>query len=135
VWYGEDGSTMLLEWDAPSEQCLAAWANTIDTTEAGAVGVVLTALEGCAGLVAVRRAETRTGADYYVGPPGTGRDDLERCLRLEISGVDLGPASAVYARIAQKMRQAMRGDSILPALVGVAGFRARLIVLEHVEDE
>lgn len=135
VWYDDDRATLTLEWIEPAERTLAAWANAIETTEAGAVGVVLAALEQSTGLVAVRRAETRSGADYYVGPSGTGREDLEHCLRLEISGVDRGPASAIYLRVAQKIQQTMRGDCNLPALVGVVGFRVRLIVLEPVEDE
>lgn len=135
VWDRDQPSALVLDWDTPDERRLAAWANVTDATEAGAVGIVLLALELCMGLVAVRRAETRTGADYYVGPPGTGRDDLEQCLRLEISGVDHGPASRVYRRVAEKVGQAIRGDSNLPALVGVVGFEMRLVVLEPVEEE
>jgi hypothetical protein len=135
VWNGDEKQGLLLDWNTPDERCLAAWGNEIDTTEAGAVGLVLTALETCVGLVAVRRAETLTGCDYYVGPHGTGRNDLEQCSRLEISGVDHGPASKVYRRVAEKIEQAIRGESNLPALVGVVGFKARLIVFEPVEDE
>jgi hypothetical protein len=135
VWDRDQPTTLVLVWDTPDERRLAAWANVTDTTEAGAVGIVLLALELCMGLVAVRRAETRAGADYYVGPPGTGRDDLEQCLRLEISGVDHGPASRVYRRVTEKVGQVIRGDSNLPALVGVVGFEVRLVVLEPVEEE
>lgn len=99
------------------------------------MGMVLAVLERCAGMVAVRRAETRTGADYYVGPPGSGREDLERCLRLEISGVDHGPASVVWGRVFDKVQQTIRGASNLPALVGVVGFKASLVVPEPVEME
>lgn len=135
TWHEDHRAALVIEWDAPGARAIAAWANSIDATEAGAVGVVLAALEQATGMVAIRRAETRTGADYYVGPPDAGHEDLERCLRLEISGVDRGPASAIYLRVAQKVQQTMRGDSNLPALVGVVGFRARLIVLEPVEEE
>lgn len=100
-----------LEWEDPGERMLASWANANEATEAGAVALVLAALERCTGMVAVRRAETRTGADYYVGPPGSGRDDLEHCLRLEISGVDRGAASTIYARVSriQPSRPGWRG--------------------------
>lgn len=135
VWNQEEQTPVLLEWDVPDERLLAAWANTNEATESGAVGLVLAALETCAGLVAVRRAETRTGADYYVGPPGSGREDLEQCLRLEISGVDHGSASLVHGRVFEKVRQTMRGESNLPALVGVVGFKVSLVVLEPVETE
>jgi len=42
-----------------------AWANRDDATEAGAYELALGAIEVMRGLVAVRRAETRTGADYF----------------------------------------------------------------------
>lgn len=135
IWDRDQHRALLLDWNTPDERQLAAWANATEATEAGAVGLVLLALEVCTGLVAVRRAETRTGADYYVGPPGTGREDLEHCLRLEISGVDQGSSSTIYRRLAEKIEQAIRGESNLPALVGVVGFKMRLVVLEPVEDE
>ncbi|HEX2076126.1 MAG TPA: hypothetical protein VHG08_00405 [Longimicrobium sp.] len=135
AWNQEEQTSLLLEWDAPGERLLSAWANTNEATEAGAVGLALAALETCASLVAVRRAETRTGADYYVGPPGSGREDPEQCLRLEISGVDHGSASLVHRRLFEKVQQAIRGESNLPALAGVAGFKVSLIVLEPVEAE
>jgi hypothetical protein len=135
VWNQEEQTPLALEWDVPDERLLAAWANTNEATEAGAVGLVLAALETCAGLVAVRRAETGTGADYYVGPPGSGREDLERCLRLEISGVDHGSASLVHGRVFEKVQQTLQGKSNLPALVGVVGFKVSLVVLEPVEIE
>ena len=135
VWDQDRRTDLEFYWDAPNKRLLASWANVNETTEAGAVALVLAALETCAGMVAVRRAETWTGADYYVGPPGSGRDDLEHCLRLEISGVDRGSSSTVYARVARKVRQVIRGASNLPALVGVVGFRACLMVLQPVEAE
>jgi hypothetical protein len=43
-----------------------AWANTTDTTETGAYGIAIAAVEVTDGLVTVARAETRTGADYAI---------------------------------------------------------------------
>src|SRR5579884_659866 len=105
-----------ISWESPDSRTLAAWANTVDTTEAGAYCCVIAGLEQMRGLFAVRRAETGTGADYYVGPEGSGEDDLEGCLRLEVSGVDGGSADVVAARMRAKTRQATRGNSSLPAL-------------------
>ncbi len=48
----------------PDERVRNAHANEIDATETGAYGVSLAAVEAVAGLVAVRRAETLTGADW-----------------------------------------------------------------------
>ena len=84
--------------------------------------------------MAVRRAETKTGADYYIGPVGTQVEDLEDCLRLEVSGVNRGQPAAVTRRLDQKLRQALAGTSNLPALAGVVGFEARVICLSRVEE-
>jgi hypothetical protein len=85
-------------------------------------------------LVAVRRAETLTGADYYVAPVGADINDMETCLRMEVSGVDAGNAPEVRARLRQKLRQTEKGRSNLPALAAVVGFRERLIAIAHMGD-
>jgi hypothetical protein len=62
-------------WASPLDpRVLAAWNNITDTTEAGAYGLALAAIEFSRGLVAIRRAETLTGADYYVDDPATPVD-------------------------------------------------------------
>jgi hypothetical protein len=124
-----------ISWTAPSPRALAAWANKTDTTEMGAYGCVISGLELLRNLLAVRRAETGTGADYYVGPKGSGLDDLEECFRLEVSGVNDGDAKDVATRLLQKVQQAREGESDLPALAGVMGFRAMLLMLQDVTEE
>lgn len=124
-----------ISWESPDSRSLVAWANTVDTTEAGAYCCVIAGLEKMRGLFAVRRAETGTGADYYVGPQGSGEDDLEGCLRLEVSGVDGGSAEVVATRMGAKSRQAKRGNSSLPALAGVIGFSAKLLMVCDVPEE
>jgi hypothetical protein len=84
------------------------------------------------GLVAVRRAETKTGADYYLGPIGSSLDDLEESYRLEVSGTDEGIGSAIEARLKQKIHQALIGNSNLPAIASVVGFAASTIVCADV---
>lgn len=132
---GTDGSrtTAALEWRPPNARTRRAWANETDATEAGAYACVLAAVELANGLVAVHRAETLTGADYYVARPGGSPQDLEDCQRLEVSGVDRGLRSAVEKRLRAKLDQARAGRSNLPALAGVVGFQARLVVLADVE--
>jgi hypothetical protein len=120
-------------WHATTPRTRSAWANEHDTTEAGAYALVLAAVELAEGLVAVRRAETRTGADYYLAPVGAVVNDLENCLRLEVSGTDKGTKSSVKQRLLSKLDQAARGDSNLPALAGVVGFHARAIMLALLE--
>ena len=88
VQNGTEAVGVLVEWEATDERSRGAWANHSDTTEAGAYACALAAVEVTGGLVAIRRAETGTGADYYIGPPDQPLDDLEGCLRLEVSGTD-----------------------------------------------
>jgi len=119
-------------WEQTDERCRAAWANEVDATEAGAYACVIAAAELTQGLFAIRRAETGTGADYYVAP-GHGQDDLEECLRLEVSGVDHGAQAIIEHRLQGKLDQAARGGSNLPAMAGVVGFRIGLILMQRVE--
>jgi hypothetical protein len=128
-------STQSVEFSKPDARMLNAWANDIDTTESGAYGVSLAAVECEENLVAIRRAETLTGADWYVAPIGTTPDDLESCFRLEVSGIDAGGQSVVEARLRQKIEQTRRGASNLPAIASVVGFREKAVAIRKVSDE
>ena len=121
------------EWVKTDERTRGAWANETDATEAGAYACALAAVELSNGLVAVHRAEIKTGADYYIAPAGAAYDDLEDCLRLEVSGVDRGGPPAIKQRLKEKMEQAEVGASNLPAMACVVGFLARIIRLSRVE--
>ena len=133
VQNGSETVRTMVQWETTDERARSAWANDIDATEAGAYACALAAVELTGGLVAIRRAETGTGADYYIGPSDQPFDDLEGCLRLEVSGIDRGTAAAVARRLQQKIEQAAAGNSNLPAMAGVVGFRAQLIQLKVVE--
>jgi hypothetical protein len=124
--------TTSVEWEQTDERTKAAHANEIDATEAGAYACVLAAIEVTLQMIAIHRAETATGADYYIAPVGSTAADLEAALRLEVSGVDKGSSAAVTHRLNMKLEQAAMGASNLPALAGVVGFRARLIMLKSV---
>jgi hypothetical protein len=121
------------EWEPADERTRNGWANMDDATEYGAYGLALAAVELTRGMVAVRRAETRTGADYYLGLPGRRADDLESSFRLEISGTDQGNESVIQARLRQKVEQALAGTSNLPAIATVVGFVALKIVTADVQ--
>ena len=127
-------NTQLVEFQKPDSRTERAWANEIDTTENGAYGVCLAAIETEEQLVAVRRAETLTGADWYVAPVGSEPEDLENCFRLEVSGVDAGNKSAVNARLRQKIEQTKKGASNVPAIATVVGFKERAIAIMRVGD-
>lgn len=124
-----------VEWLVPDDRLVGAWANEIDATEAGACACSIAAVDLSEGMVTVRRAETGTGADYYVAPPGESLDDLENCFRLEVSGTDRGDYREVDRRLRQKVAQAARGASNLPALACVVGFQCRVIRLRYVEQK
>jgi hypothetical protein len=132
----EDQSTpAMVVWGATDQRMRAAWANEIDTTEQGAYAMVLAAVELTRGMVALRRAETATGADYYVGLPETRTEDFEGMYRLEIAGRDRASDRIVYGTLLEKVEQARRGRSNLPAMAGVVGFLSKLIMLRMVEDK
>lgn len=125
-------STCGAEWTVPDERTQRAWGNETDTTEAGAYGVSLAALEAVRGLVAISRAETFTGADYYVAPVGPYPEDLENCLRLEVSGTDKGGKTVLQQRLRAKIEQARAGNSNLPAIASVVGFREHTVIMAEV---
>jgi hypothetical protein len=125
--------TVAAEWERTDERARNAWANEIDATEAGAYACALAAVELTESLVALHRAETRTGADYYIGPAGVTVGDLENCLRLEVSGSDRASGNVVGQRLKEKLAQAAVGASNLPAMAGVVAFRARRIALSRLE--
>jgi hypothetical protein len=121
-------------WTVADERTKNAWANDDDATEAAAYGLALAAVELTRGLVAVRRAETRTGADYYLGEPSGTADDLEASVRLEVSGTDSGGSTVINSRLRQKLEQARRGNSNLPAIASIVGFAALQIISADVEE-
>ena len=83
-------------------------------------------------MVAVHRAETKTGADYYIAPIGEELEDLENWWRLEVSGTH-SDKSTVKRRLRIKLDQARQGKSKLPALTAVVGFQVQLILLQTVD--
>jgi hypothetical protein len=125
----------VVEWEKADERTRGALNNQIDTTEDGAYACIIAAVELSEGLYAVRRAETTTGADYYVAPPGKGIEDLENCWRLEVSGTDRGNNAAVERLLQRKVLQAKVGNSNLPALAGVIGFEVLRILIEYVDEK
>jgi len=124
-------SRRALLWQQPSETVEKAWNNTDDATRDGAYIISLAAVENELGLVALSRAETRTGADYYVGLPSS--TDLEDAYRLEVTGVDHGDLNYIRQRLRDKEKQAANGDSFLPAYASVVGFLETIILISFVE--
>ncbi|MEA5578628.1 hypothetical protein [Anabaena sp. UHCC 0451] len=118
-------------WDSADKRVRAAWANNDDATRDGAYAFALAATELLRGLFAIQRAETLTGADYYIAPLGQNIEDLENWIRLEVSGTNLDKNKVRY-RLQAKVEQARQGNSNLPAIAVVVGFKAQLILIETV---
>jgi hypothetical protein len=122
-------------WEETTQRERNAWANAIDATEAGAYGFALALVE-LEGLVAVRRAETGTGADYYISPPGFGVDDLEDCIRLEVSGSieeTKGPSISVCVK---KFNKRCLDPAVFPrSLQWLAFARGSSLSIERREHE
>lgn len=130
---GDKSTEAIVKWNNVDDRTRHAWANESDATRDGAYACALAAVELTKNFVAIRRAETLTGADYYIGSPQLSFDDLENCLRLEVSGVDKGNDTVISQRLRRKVEQAAAGKSNLPAMACIVGFQAGRIVFEPVE--
>lgn len=119
-----------LNWIIPDDRLNRAYGNRDDATRDGAYSLSLSAIEAELGLVAVGRADVRTGVDYYLAL--SGHRDLEASLRLEVSGIDHGDLNQVRQRLREKVAQARRGKPNLPALASVVGFRSKVVAIEDV---
>lgn len=127
----QGGSTLReVNWLAPDDRVKRAWNNDDDATRDGAYALSIAAAELDMGLFAVARAETRTGADYYLADQSTG--SLERAFRLEVSGVDHGNRKDIERRVSDKVKQTQKPPSNVPAIVAVVGFRERWIAIQQV---
>lgn len=127
-------STNSVQWLAPDERTRNAWANDTDATEAGAYAMSLAAIETREQLLAIRRAETLSGSDYYVAPVGTDPSNLENSWRLEVSGTDTGTHTTLNGRLNQKKKQAKEGNSNIPAIAAVVGFKIMAISIARVSE-
>lgn len=127
-----DPSEYTVSWIEPDERTKAAWNNNTERTENGACCLVIASCEIELRLFAVKRAETGTGADYYLSTDPKPVD-LEDSIRLEISGTDLGDEKAIHARLKKKVTQTLKGSASEPAIAGVAGFKAKLVALSRLE--
>jgi hypothetical protein len=127
---GDDTMTQsyLMEWSPPTTKECNAWGNSIDATEDASYCLALAAAHVHLGLAAIRRAPEFSGSDYYLGPvdtaeePADGELSLENAIRLEVSGIDRCNDALLLKRLREKIDQAKRGRSNLPALAVVVGF-------------
>jgi hypothetical protein len=126
-----NGATVAYElsWQPVDDMLRRSYNNADDAKRDGAYVIAFAAVEDLAGLVSIGRAETKTGADYYLAPRGSNPEDFERAVRLEVSGTDGSPTQA-RARLRQKQQQTRDGTGEEPAIAAVVGFRSKLILVE-----
>lgn len=126
------GETVIchVKWDPVDDMLRRSYNNADDAKRDGAYVMAFAAVEELEGLVGIGRAETKTGADYYVAPAGTHPADFEEALRLEVSGTDGNPAQ-VRARLRQKQEQTRAGTGTEPAIAAVVGFKTKMILVDR----
>ena len=104
-----------------------------DAARDEAYACAIAAVERSLGFFAVRRAETLTGADYYIAPLNETTEDLENCFRLEVSGTNRNN-NEVENRLTKRTKQAKKGQNNLPAIVVIVGFQVKLILMQRVGE-
>ena len=126
------GETVVYEvtWARCDDKLRRSYNNADDAKRDGAYVMAFAAVDELEGLVSIARAETKTGADYYVAPAGTSPADLESAFRLEVSGTD-GTPNEVRQRLKEKQEQTRKGTGAEPAIAAVVGFKTKLILVEH----
>ena len=69
-----------------------------------------------------------------MAPHDSDSYDLGKCLRLEVSGVNAGASAEIQRRLREKVAQAARGQSNLPAIAAVVGFKALGVAISPMGD-
>lgn len=131
--HGSPPRNASVAWQPADQRCRAAHYNDTDATEMGACCLALAATEAVRDLVTLTRAPKLSGADYYLGRPGTDFEDLEAAVRLEVSGIDSGTEADVKRRLRVKLEQARNGQSNLPAMAVVVAFLPKTIMMADLE--
>lgn len=131
----DDSDDYVVEWEQPTPELLRSCGNHDEATRDGAYGLALAAADAHLNLVALGRAEGRTGSDFYLVPAGTADQDSlhfnlqpENRVRLEVSGIDRDDEAIMNVRLGQKVRQAREGRSDLPAFACVVGFLTARVI-------
>jgi hypothetical protein len=123
-------STYEVTWQPVDDRLRRSYNNADDAKRDGAYVMAFAAVEDLEGMVSVARAETKTGADYYLVPAGSNPTDLENAFRLEVSGTD-GSPTEVRHRLKQKQEQTRNGTGTEPAIAAVVGFKSKIILVER----
>ena len=118
-----------IHWGAVTDQMRRCWKDAEYATEQAAYGIAFLIVQQLTDYTVIERSIRGTGFDYWLG---IAADELpfERRVRLEVSGVLQGTTGRVNARVKEKVVQANRYASKLPAYVVVVEFsqpQARMV--------
>lgn len=130
----QGSETVSMTWTPADDRTHGAWANELDATRDGAYACTSAGLKQRTGLLTVRRAESETGADYFVAPAETATDRTT-WIRLEVSGVNHGNRAVIARRLREKLSQLRKASASSPGIAGVVGFRERVIQLSVLETK
>jgi hypothetical protein len=124
----------LADWRPPSEEEKRSFGDKTDATCFGAYTVALAAAFAHMGLKAIGRSGSGTGSDWYLVPADAEIEEwyLEAAWRLEVSGSDDLGTSRLHGRMKEKVEQARRGQSQLPAYAAVVSFASATVTFEMV---
>lgn len=123
----EEARIRRLLWELPDQRTRDGHANHDDAARDGAYAVSLRCVERELGLVAVKQAEPKSGADWILAGAGVERldsgfvdlDSAGDLFRLEVHGT--GSGSVAYM-VKKKTKQLLAGKSELPGIAAVVRF-------------
>ncbi len=111
-----------IEWEPPTDQAKRCWGDPQVTTEHGAYGVAALLVPACLDLQIVERSKKGPGFDFWLGSVDDGSALFQRRARLEVAGLRTATPAALGAKVSQKVKQTMKSDGALPAVVIVVEF-------------
>lgn len=127
----------IADWHLPGPRLNDCYKNREDSVRDGAYSLSLAVVEARLGLVAVCRAEAKSGADYYIGEPGSevnsfdGLLDLENSIRLEVSGIESVRHDGEWrTRLRSKVEQLRNGNVAGPGIAAVSVFSTCRVYLQ-----
>ena len=108
-------------WRHANDQARRSWANEIDATEHGAVGIAILLARHELGYIVTNQSRLGTGFDYWLDRDAKTQP-LHDAIRLEVSGIRNGTSTKVATRLRQKLSQMNAGGVAAPGYAVVVEF-------------
>ena len=125
---GVVAASLPVTWKPADNQAQRSWANEIDATENGAVGIAIVLARRVLGYVVLSQSRHGTGFDYWL-ERDSSTQPFEDPISLEVSGIRRGTTARVATRLRQKLSQMKAGSVAAPGYAIVVEFgrpRARV---------